>query len=252
MSSVASVSSLIAAPDVAELLPVGHLGDDGGALAPDRAVARRMFARSSRIRERGSRRLREGLGRASRAASPLTTRGSPRDGPGERPSRDGEGRRRSASGRSCRSAQTASAPEASISAILSSSMAVDTSAFFTANVPPKPQHSSASGRSTSSTPPTARSRRNGASPTREQPQGVAGRVIGDRARVGRADVVDPERSEELRELPRARAATPAPSPRATRGVLSHLRGARAGRRHDGVIGREDLDEAPCEPGASPG
>ena len=59
------------------------------------------------------------------------------------------------------------------------------------------------GRSTSSSPRTARSRRNGASPTSSSAEGVAGRVIGDRAREARADVLDPEHvGEELRELPR--------------------------------------------------
>src|SRR5579883_1227486 len=45
------------------------------------------------------------------------------------------------------------------------SIAREVSAFFTANVPPKPQHSCAPGSSTSSRPRTARSRRRGASPT---------------------------------------------------------------------------------------
>ena len=50
--------------------------------------------------------------------------------------------------------------------ILSASIAVEMSAFFTANVPPKPQHSSAPGSSTRSIPRTARSSRSGLSPTR--------------------------------------------------------------------------------------
>src|SRR5579885_1260436 len=45
------------------------------------------------------------------------------------------------------------------------SIAREVSAFFTAKVPPKPQHSCAPGSSTSSRPRTARSRRRGASPT---------------------------------------------------------------------------------------
>jgi hypothetical protein len=47
---------------------------------------------------------------------------------------------------------------------LSASIAVLVSAFFTANVPPKPQHDSRSGSSTRSMPSTARSSRSGASP----------------------------------------------------------------------------------------
>ena len=49
-------------------------------------------------------------------------------------------------------AQTISAPVSSTARTLSASIADDTSAFFTANVPPKPQHSSAWGSSTSSMP----------------------------------------------------------------------------------------------------
>ena len=45
-------------------------------------------------------------------------------------------------------------------------MAIEVSAFLTANVPPNPQHSSASASSTRSIPRTARSSRSGASPTR--------------------------------------------------------------------------------------
>src|SRR4029079_1479992 len=48
---------------------------------------------------------------------------------------------------------------------LSESIASEVSAFLTANVPPKPQHSVASGRSTRSIPRTASSSRRGRSPT---------------------------------------------------------------------------------------
>jgi hypothetical protein len=58
------------------------------------------------------------------------------------------------------------APVSSTWRILSASIAVEVSAFFIANVPPKPQHWSASGSSTSSSPRTARSSRSGLSPTR--------------------------------------------------------------------------------------
>jgi hypothetical protein len=49
--------------------------------------------------------------------------------------------------------------------ILSASIAVDVSAFFSANVPPNPQHSRSPGSSTRSSPRTARSSRSGLSPT---------------------------------------------------------------------------------------
>ena len=67
-------------------------------------------------------------------------------------------------------------------------MAAETSGFFTAKVPPKPQHSSAPGSSTSSRPATARSSRSGRSPEAQHPQRVAGRVVGDPVREVRADV----------------------------------------------------------------
>ena len=52
-------------------------------------------------------------------------------------------------------AVTTSAPVSRIALTLSARMAADVSAFLTANVPPNPQHSSASGSSTSSMPRTA-------------------------------------------------------------------------------------------------
>ena len=62
-------------------------------------------------------------------------------------------------------AQTTSAPVSSTARTLSASIAEDTSGFLTANVPPKPQHSSLWGSSTNSMPLTERSRRSGRSPT---------------------------------------------------------------------------------------
>ena len=63
-------------------------------------------------------------------------------------------------------AVSTSAPVRVTQRILSASIAADVSAFFSANVPPNPQHWSASGSSTRSIPRTARSRRSGRSPTR--------------------------------------------------------------------------------------
>ena len=59
-----------------------------------------------------------------------------------------------------------SAPVLSTQRTLSVSMAVEVSEFFSAKVPPKPQHVSEPGRSTRSMPRTARSSRAGLSPTR--------------------------------------------------------------------------------------
>ena len=58
-----------------------------------------------------------------------------------------------------------SAPVSRIARTLSESIAIEVSAFLTANVPPKPQHCFASGSSTRSMPRTARSSRSGRSPT---------------------------------------------------------------------------------------
>ena len=49
-------------------------------------------------------------------------------------------------------ATSTSAPVSRTWRALSAPIATDVSAFFTANVPPKPQHSSAAGRSTSVSP----------------------------------------------------------------------------------------------------
>ena len=59
-----------------------------------------------------------------------------------------------------------SAPVSSTLRILSASIAVEVSAFLTANVPPNPQQVSESGSGTRSMPDTRRSRRSGLSPTR--------------------------------------------------------------------------------------
>jgi hypothetical protein len=90
---------------------------------------------------------------------------------------------------------------------LSASMAADVSAFLTANVPPKPQHSSPSGSSTRSMLRTARRspepERRVADP--EEAERVARRVVRDPMRERGADVLEPERAgQELGELEDAR------------------------------------------------
>ena len=62
-------------------------------------------------------------------------------------------------------ATSTSAPVSRTCRALSAPMATDTSAFLIANVPPNPQHSSRSGRSTRVSPRTARSSRYGRSPS---------------------------------------------------------------------------------------
>ena len=62
-------------------------------------------------------------------------------------------------------ATSTSAPVSRTCRALSAAMATEVSAFLTAKVPPKPQHSSARGSSTRSSPRTSRSSRKGRSPT---------------------------------------------------------------------------------------
>ena len=69
---------------------------------------------------------------------------------------------------------------------------MEVSAFLTANVPPKPQHSSAWGNSTRSIPPTFRSNFSGAFPDAQHPQGVAGRVERNAVRIICPDILHPE------------------------------------------------------------
>ena len=157
-----SARSLIAAPGVAQRLPVGHLGDDPRALGADRR-----------------RRLAAGCGAAGRRpASRALPRGKPsltrpaRYWRGSRPGASRarrraarERRRRCASGTSCRRPCRPRRACRARARSLSESIAIDVSAFLIANVPPKPQHSSPSRSSTRSIPRTARSSRSGASPT---------------------------------------------------------------------------------------
>ena len=65
-------------------------------------------------------------------------------------------------------AEQTSAPLSRMRCTLSESMAAETSGFLMAKVPPKPQHCSLSGRSTSVRPRTSRSKRAGLSPTRRE------------------------------------------------------------------------------------
>ena len=99
-------------------------------------------------------------------------------------------------------AHRTSAPVSSTWRTLSAPIATDVSAFFTANVPPKPQHASAPAARPGRGPRTARSSRSGRSPTPSMPQRVAGRVVGDPVREVRADVGHPEHVDE--ELATAR------------------------------------------------
>ena len=75
---------------------------------------------------------------------------------------------------------------------LSESIAIDVSAFLTANVPPKPQHSCGSSRSTRSMPLHGLEQPPRPVADVQHPQRVAGRVQRDAVRERRADVVHAE------------------------------------------------------------
>src|SRR5262249_38875959 len=169
-------------PGRAQLLPVGQLGHHGGPLGPDRPgrlakVAAQLGVgqrRAGRDREwllaaqvtdsaRGVRHAEECAHLVSWVLARISARCTvavpafSRDSPPpicirQEPSPAGH----------------TSAPVASTERILSASMAVDTAPFLTANVPPNPQHTSASGSSTRSMPATLRSSRSGRSPTRSR------------------------------------------------------------------------------------
>ena len=70
------------------------------------------------------------------------------------------------------------------------------SAFLTANVPPKPQHSSASGSSTRSMPAHRAQQPQRPVADVQQAQRVAGRVVGHAVREVRADVLDAEHVDQ--------------------------------------------------------
>ena len=111
-------------------------------------------------------------------------------------------RRRCASGRRCRRPTSTSAPVSRTCRALSATIATEVSAFFSANVPPKPQHSSAPGSSTSVEPAHAREQPARPVAHAEQPQRVAGRVVGHPVREVGADVGHPEHVDQ--ELATAR------------------------------------------------
>ena len=187
----------------AQLLPVRQLADDarpawrGWCAVAWREVARAAGCRRARrARPPGTAGMPDAGAawrlRASTPARRLVLGARPGSRPGASARTPGAlaatARRRCASGRSCRRRRSTSAPVSRTCRALSASIAIEVSAFFTAKVPPKPQHSSAPGSSTRSRPRTARSSRSGRSPTPQHPQRVAGRVVGHPVREVRADV----------------------------------------------------------------
>ena len=95
-------------------------------------------------------------------------------------------------------AHSTSARVCLIAATLSAQIAADTSAFLTANVPPNPQHVSASGRSARSRPPDRPQQPQRGVADVHHPQRMAGRVVGHPVREVRADVGHPEHAGQER------------------------------------------------------
>ena len=139
------------------------------------------------------------------------------------------------------------APVRCTAAILSASIAPDTAGFFSANVPPNPQHCSASGSSTRSMPLNRAQQPQRPLADPQQPQRMAGRVVGHPVREVRPDVGHAQHvGQEFRQLPGAgrdrlrrlgqRRVTGQPG---HVGVLVPDRGrARPARHHDRVVALE--------------
>ena len=188
----------------AELLPVGDARRrPRPASSRIVVVARPRFARSCAVGEGGPGGLRErrragerrrglggGAGGGSRSPSRVGRRGEDL-GEVHDPDRRAAPRQQAADVHQARRVGRASAPRRRsrrTSSTLSSPIAIEVSAFFTANVPPNPQHSSAPRQVDE-----AQALDRGEQPLRpvadpQQPQRVAGRVERDRVREARADV----------------------------------------------------------------
>ena len=199
-----------------QLLPVRQLLHDTAALVADRRGGPRQVARAA-----GCRRARAGPPRGSRSR-PRLVLGRGEDlrqvhGPHAR-SAARQRRRRCASGTTSPRRTPPRRRVSSTSRTLSASIAVDTSAFFTANVPPKPQHSTRIRQLDQLDPAHRPQQAQRPLAHAQRAQRVAGRVVGDPVRVVRAHVLDAEHvHEELGQLvdaaARPRRAARAPSPR---------------------------------------
>ena len=223
---------------VAERSQSGNFRDRRTLLARIVVVACTTFARTASFRSASraasGKRLRRAFRHDARTSARCTAR-------------TGEPRRRRPppmwSRQEASHAHTASAPLARTLSSFAASIAAETSSFLTAKVPPNPQHSSA--------PPAAGARgrrrprrRSGRSPRRRSRSEWQGGVIGDGAA---------ETASRWSRRPRRRGTATAPTSdprqrrlRPTRGGGPHVRRAGPRRRHDRVVGAEDVDEPPCE------
>ncbi len=166
-------------------------------------------------------------------------------------------RRRGASGTSCRPRSGSRPPVGRVAQLVGHHRRRDVSALVTANVPPNPQQASACGRSRSSIPAPRDSSRSGPVADPQQPQPVAGRVVGDRVREEGAATSSTPRSSsrKVEEVAgpvgkRPRLARQARSPDASatrRVVVDDLGGARRRRADDDLGVGERVDRPPHQP-----
>ena len=220
--SVAIARALIAAPGLAQRLPVGQLGD--------RAARAWRGSSSSPCRGCGA----AGCRAASRAPRPGSPSFLRRQDLGEvhRRARRRAGaaaRRRCASGTSCRPPCRPRRACRARARSLSESIAIEVSAFLTANVPPKPQHSCASGSSTRSMP--AHGRAAAAAAGRRPAAAAASGRSG-----GRSPGAGTRRRRPRRRAGRRGTRSARTRDRATAGhVLAHHADARRRRRDDRLV-----------------
>ena len=183
-----STSSLIAAPATRSASQSGTSPTTRSRLSRIVWVARRRFARSCASASSSRAAAGNGSPRDDVAAAMLMTGppGSRRSGSAwPRPAAPGQAAADVGRGRSCRRRPRTRRPCPRPRSHLSASIAPETPAFFTANVPPKPQHSSAPG-SVDQLQPAHRAQQ----PPRpvaqaQHAQAVAGRVVGHPVREGR-------------------------------------------------------------------
>ena len=249
---------------LAELLEVGQLRDGRGAAGADRLRRARAGWRAA-ARRRAPRAPPPG----SRAAPVGCAAGSsPRSSAARMSARctaltvgahAGSARRRCSAGTTGPRPSRTSAPVATMFAHLSASIASETSAFLIEKVPPKPQHSAASGSSSSSSPRTCASSRCGASPTRvtrcEWQVGCSVTRRGNDAPTSSTPRRRTRNSESSKSLPPSASASRASrsSPglaRHSRQQLAHPAHARRRRRDDrvhAVVPAHHVHEPPRQP-----
>ena len=245
-----SVRALIAAPASRSASQSRQLGDHG----PRRGADRRRglgagCARSCGVRSAS--RAAAGKGRRSGPHARASRPGSRPGAPCARRPAAGAARRRCASGTICRPRCRPRRRVEARARILSASIAIEVSAFLTANVPPKPQHSSRARQLDQVDPahraqqpqrpsPTCSAAASGRSGGRRRGAGSTRRRLRRRAVDQELRQLEHPRGQRRRAPPRAR--SPALLGQAARS-LAHHADARA-EGHDHLACRRDAHEAP--------